>query len=308
MKDGIVNTAPIAVPRPRLIQSVLRRLGEIKRKNLPNILGLVNGGIPWFAWHLDPAPIGDGVPVFCYHHAEAESFGADLQFLKNNRYSTLNADAFTDHLTGRSPAPPNSVVLTFDDGGVSLYDVAFPLLRRFGHTMIAFICPGLHDETTVGGLCSWPQIEEMHTSGLVDVQSHGLEHRLATEWPRAVPLLDADDAVISARRKAPLSIEQDFRRAREILEQRLSKSVRHLAFPSYRSTPQSIYAAQQVGYEGLYGGVLSGGGLNWPGRPLHKIGRIPSALIRRLPGHGRRPLLSRAVFLRRLRGHIEALQ
>lgn len=276
------------------------RLSEAKRKNAPELFGLFNGGIPSFVWMINPASVEAGVPVFCYHATEPQSFAADLQFLSENNYTTLDGDALLDHLTRRRLAPPRSVAITFDDGATSLFKVAFPLLRKFGHKMIAFVCPGLHDDTVEGGLCSWAQLEEMQVSTHVDVQSHSLEHRLPTDWPRSVPLTGVDNVVIGKRRGPALSMENDFQRARDILEQRLGKKIRHFAFPVYRGTAVAIRAAKQAGYEALYGGTSAGAGLNRPGRSPEKIGRISSEFLRRLPGDGRRPLTS--VLRHRLHG------
>ncbi len=75
-------------------------------------------------------------------------------------------------LAGRD-IPRRAVVLTADDGYRSVYTQMFPVLRRFGFHATLFVNP-----PTIGGAAflTWPQIEEMRASGLVDVQAHTLTH------------------------------------------------------------------------------------------------------------------------------------
>ncbi len=49
-------------------------------------------------------------------------------------------------------------VLTFDDGDLSVYAIAYPLLRRFGIKATFFIVPSLVGEV---GYISWDQLREM---------------------------------------------------------------------------------------------------------------------------------------------------
>lgn len=69
--------------------------------------------------------------------------------------------------------PRRAVVLTADDGYRSVYTQMFPVLKRFGFHATLFVNP-----PTIGGgtFLTWPQIEEMRASGLVDVQSHTMTH------------------------------------------------------------------------------------------------------------------------------------
>src|SRR5690606_9912496 len=116
------------------------------------------------------------VPVFCYHVIQGETFEHDLMHLRDGGYVTIDADQLLDHLCQRKAAPSRSVVLSFDDGARNLYEVAFPLLRRFGMKAVAFVAPRFHDEaqsmaTREDRPCTWAEIEEMHASGLIDFQS-----------------------------------------------------------------------------------------------------------------------------------------
>ena len=67
----------------------------------------------------------------------------------------------------------NTVVLTFDDGYADFYHNAYPLLLKHGMKATVFVITGYigHD-----GYLDEKMIKEMSESGLVDVQSHTVNH------------------------------------------------------------------------------------------------------------------------------------
>lgn len=274
-------------------------IGNTWRKNWPEVRCGLTGGLPGFVLRKNPRPHDPGVPVFCYHVVDEQTFRADLAFLKNNGYTTLSADGLLDHLEQHTAAPPRSVVLSFDDGQRSLYDVALPLLGEFGFLAVAFICPGLHREASSdaggeaqghGGLCDWSQIKQMHDSGRIDFQPHTHSHRYVPAWPRALPLSGVDEKVADERRPKTAPLAEDLRSAKETIEQRLGKRAVHMAFPQYYGTDPAVRIGRDLGYRGFWWGVLPGRAMNHPGQSADRIVRVSGEFVRRLPGDGRVPL------------------
>jgi len=125
------------------------------------------------------------------------------------------------------------VVLTFDDGPRNHYEVVFPLLKRYGMKGVAFIAPRFHTYNCNNSLLqplSWQQIREMHESEAIDFQSHTYEHRYLPRWPEPVSLEGSDPEVVESLRGLALAIREDFHLSKEILEQKLHRPIRHLAF------------------------------------------------------------------------------
>jgi peptidoglycan/xylan/chitin deacetylase (PgdA/CDA1 family) len=271
----------------------LKVVGNTWRKNWPEVRCGLSGGLPGFIFSKEPKDFDPAVPVFCYHVVDGHTFRADLSFLKHNGYTTLTADELLDHLESRKAAPPRSIVLSFDDGQLSLYRVAFPLLKEFNFKAVAFICPGLHrdrdadDARPDGGLCDWQQVREMHESGHVDFQPHTDGHRYVPRWPEALPLSGVDPAVADRRRPPAVTQAEDFQQSRDKLEKQLDKTAVHLAFPQYYGTDDAIREARQAGYRGFWWGVLPGRPMNKPGDPADRIVRVSGEFVRRLPGENR---------------------
>lgn len=133
--------------------------------------GLRHGEYPVFI-RRSVAPVT--IPVFSYHTVLADEFEAQLRYLRDNAYRTLDADAYFKYLQEDLASCKNAVVLTFDDGTRDFYEVAFPLLQKYQMQAVVFLIP---DWMGAAGMLTWEQIREMHQSGLVDFQSHTFSHQ-----------------------------------------------------------------------------------------------------------------------------------
>lgn len=71
----------------------------------------------------------------------------------------------------------NAIVLTFDDGHITNYTKAFPLLRKYGFRAEFFITTGL---TGTRHYMNQGQIRDLHAEGM-GVGSHGVTHRYLTD-------------------------------------------------------------------------------------------------------------------------------
>jgi CelD/BcsL family acetyltransferase involved in cellulose biosynthesis/peptidoglycan/xylan/chitin deacetylase (PgdA/CDA1 family) len=267
-------------------------------KNWPEVHAAVTGGLPQFILTRRPRDLGLCVPVFLYHVVNAEDFEADLDFLSRNGYVTIDADALLDHLEERHRAPERAVVLTFDDGARNLYEVVYPLLKRYGMTAVAFVAPRFLDEDSEDvdsnsnffRPLSWSQIQEMHASRFVDFQSHTYEHRYVPRWPEPVDLAGSSPELVRSLRGPVLTITEDFRLAKETLEQKLGKTVRHLAFPKFNGTSEALRIGHECGYRAFWWWVLPNRPDNRPGQSPSYVVRISGEFLRRLPGDKRVPL------------------
>jgi peptidoglycan/xylan/chitin deacetylase (PgdA/CDA1 family) len=282
---------------------MLRRLRKSWRKNRHELKGLFNGSIPHFLFASRPSELGDGVPVFCYHTVTPRDMERDLGFLADNGYRTLSGDGLLAHLSGDVLAPPRSVVLTFDDGALNFFEVVLPLLRRYRMKAIAFVAPGMHFDRAPAGFenvsrrpMTWGELRELHSSGLVDVESHTYESRYVPEWPAPIPLDGVAPALEAHLRGAALPLREDLRLAKARLEEQLpGKVVKHLAFPAYDGTSAGIEAAQQCGYEACHWGLLPGRPVNRPGASALHVARLSHEYLRRLPGERRDTLVNVAL-------------
>jgi len=171
---------------------------KIYQKNADEILAFGLGRMPSFV--TGAKRVRGTPPVFCFHDVEPEGFEAQLARLKNDGYRTLDANALERALEVQSGATTHDVALTFDDGTATFWNYAFPLLKRYQCRAILFVIAGIvpSDDTPHPNLedvwegrasradleererrepvCTWRELEIMHESGLVDIQSHSMTH------------------------------------------------------------------------------------------------------------------------------------
>ncbi len=176
-------------------------------KNAPDVWALLTRRYPEFVYR-DVDDPGDVIPVFTFHSVDPQSFEFYCRCLVEGGYRTLSTDEFAGVLEGKTRARPRSVLLTFDDGLVSLWTTAYPLLRRYGLRGTAFVVTGFVKEDEIerptladvwsgttaldqiegceaGGApgCTWNELREMQSSGVIDVQSHTHQHALVHVGP-----------------------------------------------------------------------------------------------------------------------------
>jgi peptidoglycan/xylan/chitin deacetylase (PgdA/CDA1 family) len=133
-----------------------------------------SNGYPPFVYKINPKPVINYIPVFILHSVSYKEFEEKLIFLKENSYHTCTvSELYSFVKNDKKPFTP-TVCLTFDDGHKSLYDTAFPLLRKYNFTATAFITPAFIGNPN---WAKWQEIEEISKSGIIEIQSHTLEHK-----------------------------------------------------------------------------------------------------------------------------------
>ena len=150
-----------------------------------------NNLYPGFVTSSREESVPEDIPVFSFHNISSEDLIQKLNYLVTNGYDTVNSDEYI-YLNGKSNGN-RLVMLTFDDGLLSLWTVVFPLLRAYQMKAVAFVLPGEIDQMELSEtdpeqperdslLCSWRQLEAM--TEVVDIQSHSLYHWLIFDSSR----------------------------------------------------------------------------------------------------------------------------
>jgi peptidoglycan/xylan/chitin deacetylase (PgdA/CDA1 family) len=134
-------------------------------------------------------PAGQKVPVLMYHAVSDDLWGIhdlfvspaelekQLAYLTENGYTPI---FFSDLPKVDEISKP--VLLTFDDGYEDNYTNLFPLLQQYGVKATCFVITGmLEDEHYLTAA----QVQEMAASGLVDIQSHTVDHEDLESLSRA---------------------------------------------------------------------------------------------------------------------------
>ncbi len=120
------------------------------------------------------------VPILMYHYVSLppedadiyrvdlsvspDNFRAQMQYLADNGHTTIDLYTLSRAITNHEPLPPKPVILTFDDGYVDNYEIAYPILESFGFVGTFFIPTEFIDNNRAGYM-TWAMIEEMAAAG-----------------------------------------------------------------------------------------------------------------------------------------------
>lgn len=162
-------------------------------------------------------------------------FGAQLAYLRRQGFTGLTFGELGQRRRTGQPFPARPIVLTFDDGYADLIEEALPILIEHGFPATVFVTTGwLRDAgrhavaTAPGRMLSWTQLAELSVAG-VEVAAHTHSH----------PQLDQ----ISAPR-----LQADLGDCKRLLEDRLGRPVRSLAYPYGYSSKRVRTVAREIGY------------------------------------------------------------
>ena len=135
------------------------------------------------------------MPVLMYHHVVYDwqecndmtvtvgRLEQDLQWLAEHGYQTV----LPRELAAGQPLPEKPVLITFDDGYRSNYDLAYPLLQKYRAKAAIALMAYMQDNRSPSFL-TWDMCRQMAASGLVEFGSHGyLIHNLDGRMGNFVP-------------------------------------------------------------------------------------------------------------------------
>jgi peptidoglycan/xylan/chitin deacetylase (PgdA/CDA1 family) len=137
--------------------------------------------------------------ILCYHHIDfpkrtpysvsSKQFLEQLNILEKFGYKIISLEQVEAFYAGKADIPSRSAVITFDDGNIGAYKVAYPLLKKRNIPWTLFIYPAVinsgHDKYAV----TWPQVKEMADNG-VTIGNHSYSHHFLTSPPLAINNLD----------------------------------------------------------------------------------------------------------------------
>jgi peptidoglycan/xylan/chitin deacetylase (PgdA/CDA1 family) len=166
------------------------------------------------------------------------AFAEQMAYLHREGYMTIPLDDFVAFQEGKASLPAKPILLTFDDGFMSVYCYAFPILKRYGMKATVFVTPDPESENfkkhaAVDSPLTPEQMREMSDYGIA-IESHGMTHRYLTEME-------------------PELARWELEESKKVLEGIVRKPVRFLAIPSgaYNRTVKRL--AKEAGYQAVFG-------------------------------------------------------
>jgi peptidoglycan/xylan/chitin deacetylase (PgdA/CDA1 family) len=176
-----------------------------------------------------------------------QMFEQQMQELKDRGITVIGMQDFLAWKRGEKNIPPRCAIITFDDGWKSQYDVAWPIMKKFGYPFTLFIyTEGVRGGHFGGGeAITWEQLAEMRDAG-IDIQAHSATHQdLRKPYDK-----------VTKKKLSPPEYEQWLHNevvgCKEMLEQRLGIRVNCFAVPYGFYNQHIKEVAMQAGYEAVF--------------------------------------------------------
>lgn len=122
--------------------------------------------------------------VLQYHHISEDTpkatsispalFEQHLDYLAENDFDVIGLDELAKMIRKDEKFPDKTVVITFDDGYISVYKEAYPRLKKRGLPFSVFINTQPHDQGH-SQFMSWQQMRKMADDGVV-FANHSVSH------------------------------------------------------------------------------------------------------------------------------------
>ncbi len=185
------------------------------------------------------------VPILSYHRfAEscnsplcitAKAFERQIRYLKDNGYRAIPLAELYGFLQYRHGIPARSVVITFDDGYRSFYDIALPILKKYGYQATLFVYTDFIGHSA--DALTWNQLKQLKVEGF-EIGSHGVSHADLTKRGA-----DEDLQTYGARIKRELVL------SKKIIDQKLDQDTTYFAFPFGSYNPRILQWTEEAGYQ-----------------------------------------------------------
>ena len=148
----------------------------------------VANGVEFEEYSLDPA-----------------DFEADLQYFRDNGYTTITSEDLLAYINGEKPLPDKALIISIDDGTQGVYTNAWPLLKKYrmkaDFNLIGEQVDAAWETVDSGGTrlgesapyCVWEELIEMQDSGEINLCSHTYAlHRYNREGRIGASLLEGE--------------------------------------------------------------------------------------------------------------------
>src|SRR5258707_4733679 len=222
--------------------------------------------------------------IFCYHllvdkvrypgtEITPAAFEAQMKELKDRGITVISMQDLLAWKRGEKNIPPRCAVITFDDGYKSQYEVAWPILKKYGYPFTMFIyTEGVRGGSLGGGgAITWEQLADMRDNR-VDIHAHSATHQDLREGHTIT--LASPGGKKTRTKLTGAQYEQWMQNevvgSKQLLEQRLGIKVNCFAVPFGNYNEHVKEIARNSGYEAMF--TVYGQPITFTS-PLDSIGR-----------------------------------
>lgn len=173
------------------------------------------------------------IPILMYHEVgngpdcmwvSDKDFYEQMKYLHDNGYQTITLSQAVELLTGHYDTS-NKVVLSFDDGYLTFYSHAWPVLKEFEQVATIFIISNL---VGTPEYLTWQQIKFLDSNG-IEIGGHTRTHPLLP----TLTTLNSNVEIVQGKKD---------------IDAQLGKSIKTFCYPTGKYNSQVIQQVNGAGY------------------------------------------------------------
>jgi biofilm PGA synthesis lipoprotein PgaB len=194
---------------------------------------------------------------------------SQFEWLLAHHYHPVSIDDLLAAREGKKNLPDRAVLLCWDDGYASFYNLVFPLLKAYNFPAVlalegSWIEPGQATKVRYGQntiprshFLSWRQLRELAASPLIEIASHSfdlhhgvLADRFGDKLPPAIAhRYDPRTRRYETDQERFERIYRDLEKNSRLLQKRLGKRPRVMVWPFGRYNQAALAAASRAGMD-----------------------------------------------------------
>jgi peptidoglycan/xylan/chitin deacetylase (PgdA/CDA1 family) len=204
--------------------------------------------------------------IYCYHRLVDKVrypgteitpavFEAQMKELKDRGITVISLQDLLAWKRGEKNIPPRCAVITFDDGWKSQYEVAWPVMKKFGYTFTMFIyTEGVAGGSLGGGQAiTWEMLADMRDNG-IDIEAHTATHQDLREGHTIMVMEQGGKRTKKKLTGAEYEqwMQNEVVGPKQLLEQRLGIRINCFAVPFGNYNDHVKEIARNAGYEAMF--------------------------------------------------------
>jgi peptidoglycan/xylan/chitin deacetylase (PgdA/CDA1 family) len=204
--------------------------------------------------------------IFCYHllvdkvrypgtEITPAAFEAQMKELKDRGITVISMQDLLAWKRGEKNIPPRCAVVTFDDGYKAQYEVAWPIMKKYGYPFTMFIyTEGVRGGSLGGGgAITWEQLADMRDNG-VDIEAHSATHQDLREGHTITLVGSGGKKTRTKLTGAQYEqwMQNEVVGCKQLLEQRLGIKINCFAVPFGNYNEHVKEIARNAGYEAMF--------------------------------------------------------
>jgi len=188
------------------------------------------------------------VPILVYHRIEekkptkmvvtTKAFKQQMKFLKDNNYQAITLDQLYNFMEFKQPLPKKSVIITFDDGWRSIYDIVYPILKEYNFPATLFVYTDFIGASR--NALSWKQVQELSDNGF-SIQCHTKSHRNLNKLKQNESFQEYFE-----------NLQKEIIHSRDLISKKINKKVEFLAYPYGEANNLAVSLLEGSGFHGAF--------------------------------------------------------